>query len=163
MSGRRRALAACLLATLVCGCGRRGPRVEMVDGVVVLDGKPVEAATVFFSPVTAAGEAAGLPAAGRTGPDGSFRLNAGGGATPGAGTAVGDYVVTVIKQESRPAPPPDLNAPPTALPEPEIRDLLPAVYKLATTSPLRATVKPGTNTYRFELDSKPRGSPKGDR
>ena len=58
---------------------------------------------------------------------------------------------------------PDLNAPPTALPEPEIRDLLPAVYKLATTSPLRATVKPGTNTYRFELDSKPRGSPKGDR
>jgi len=95
-----------------------------------------------------------LPAAGRTGPDGSFRLNAGGGATPGAGTAVGDYVVTVIKQESRPVPPPDLNAPPTALPEPQIRDLLPAVYKLATTSPLRATVKPGTNTYRFELDSK---------
>ena len=86
---------------------------ELVEGFVVLDGKPVEGATVFFSPVASAGEgAAGLPAAGRTGFDGGFRLNAGGGAKPGAGTAVGDYIVTVIKQESDALPPPDLNAPP---------------------------------------------------
>ncbi len=132
---------------------------EMVKGVVMLDREPVEAATVFFSPVRAAGEAVGLPAAGRTGADGGFRLNAGSGATPGAGTAVGDYVVTVIKQESKPLPPPDLDAPPAAPAEPEVRDLLPAVYKLSATSPLRATVKPGTNTYRFELDSKAKAKP----
>ena len=159
MNGQQRLLMACLLAALACGCGPRGPRVEMVEGVVVLDGKPVEAATVFFSPVKAAGGAVGLPAAGRTGTDGSFRLNAGGGATPGAGTAVGDYVVTVIKQESKPVPPPDLDAPPTPPPESEVRDLLPAIYKLATTSPLRATVKPGINSYRFELDSQGKAKP----
>jgi len=67
--------------------------------------------------------------------------------------------VTVIKQESKPVPPPDLDAPPTAPPESEVRDLLPAIYKLATTSPLRATVKPGINSYRFELDSQGKAKP----
>lgn len=130
---------------------------ELVEGVVVLDGKPVEGATVFFSPAASTIEGtAGLPAAGRTAADGSFRLNAGGGATPGAGTKVGDYIVTVIKQESDPLPPPDLNAPPVVPKEIQVRDLLPTIYKLAATSPLRATVKPGNNNYRFELDSKSR-------
>lgn len=127
----------------------------MVEGFVILDGKPVDGATVFFSPAAGGGaNAAGLPAAGRTAADGGFRLNAGGGATPGAGTKVGEYVVTVIKQESDPVPPPGFTASPSHLKEIEVRDLLPAVYKLGTTSPLRATVKPGKNTYRFELDSK---------
>lgn len=162
MIARWRIVTTCLLAALACGCGRRGPRVELVEGVVVLDGKPVEGATVFFSPSAAASDAAvGLPAAGRTGADGSFRLNAGGGATPGAGTKAGDYIVTVIKQESDSLPPPDLSAPPPDFKEIEVRDLLPVIYKLGTTSPLRATVKPGENTYRFELDSKTRAeSPK---
>jgi hypothetical protein len=127
----------------------------MVEGVVLLDGRPVEGATVFFSPASdPSDKAAGLPAAGRTGPDGSFRLNAGGGAKPGAGTKVGDYIVTVIKQESDPVPPPDLDKPPALPPENEVRDLLPTRYKLGATTPLRATVKQGKNVYRFELDSK---------
>jgi len=150
----------CMTLALVCGCGWRGPRVEMVEGVVVLDGKPVEGATVFFSPVAVTSEgAAGLPAAGRTGPDGSFRLNAGGGATPGAGTKVGDYVVTVIKQESDALPIPSINARPPDFKEIQVRDLLPMIYKLAAASPLRATVKPGKNIYRFELDSKAKAEP----
>ena len=153
MNERCTLLATCLVVALACGCGRRGPRVEMVEGVVVLDGKPVEGATVFFSPAVSEG-AAVLPAAGRTVADGRFRLNAGGGATPGAGTTVGDYVVTVIKQESDSVAAPDLNAPPIVPKEIGVRDLLPTIYKLGVTSPLRASVKPGTNTYRFELDSK---------
>ncbi len=158
MNGRWTLPAACLLVALACGCGPQGPRVELVTGVVLLDGKPVEGATVFFSPAaTTGGGVAGLPAAGRTGPDGGFRLNAGGGARPEAGTAVGEYVVTVIKQESDPLPAPDLDAPPRPPPANiEVRDLLPTIYKLGTTSPLRATVKPGTNSFRFDLDSKAR-------
>ena len=145
---------ACTLA-FACGCGPRGPAVEMVEGVVLLDGRPVEGATVFFSPASdPSDEASGLPAAGRTGPDGGFRLNAGGGATPGAGTKVGEYIVTVTKQESDPVPPPDLDKPPALPPEIEVRDLLPVRYKLGATTPLRATVKQGKNVYRFELDSK---------
>lgn len=122
---------------------------------MLLDGRPVEGATVFFSPTSDPGDgAAGLPAAGRTGPDGGFRLNAGAGAKPGAGTKMGEYVVTVIKQESDPVPPPDLDKPPTLPPEITVRDLLPVRYKLGAKTPLRATVKKGKNVYRFELDSK---------
>ena len=146
-------IGAYMLA-LICGCGPRGPAVELVEGIVLLDGKPVEGATVFFSPVPVSGEArSGLPAAGRTGPDGAFRLNAGGGAEPGAGTTVGDYVVTVVKQESDPLPPPDPNKPAPPPPVMTARDLLPERYKLGATSPLRATVKEGRNVYRFEIES----------
>jgi len=132
----------------------------MVEGVVLLDGKPIEGATVFFSPASAAGDAAcGLPAAGMTRADGGFTLNAGGGAKPGAGTKAGDYVVTVVKQEVDgvpqsydPATPPDFS-------KIKVRELLPTVYKLRETSPLRATVKSGRNTYRFELDSTKQPAP----
>lgn len=149
-----RILACSLVAALACGCGLGGPRVEMVEGVVVLDEVPVEGATVFFSPASSHGDAArGLPAAGRTGAGGGFTLNAGGGATPGAGTKTGDYVVTIVKQEvdgipasSTPGQPPDFS-------KIKVRDLLPTLYKLGETSPLRVTVKRGKNTYRFELDS----------
>lgn len=147
-------VASCIVGGMFLGCGPRGPAVEMVEGVVLLDGQPVEGATVLFSPGSVDGKGeGGLPAAGRTAPDGSFRLNAAGGATFGAGTKVGEYVVTVIKQDHDPVPPPDPNGPPVPPPNVKVWDVLPAVYKHAISSPLRATVKRGRNTYRFELDS----------
>ena len=148
------ALAVCLVV-VVAGCGPRGPAVEMVEGVVLLDGQPVEGATIFFSPApTDAKAEGGLPAAGRTGADGGFRLNAIGGARSGAGTKVGEYVVTVVKQESDAPPAPDPNVPPAPPGLINVRDLLPTIYKVGATSPLRATVIKGRNTFRFELDSK---------
>jgi hypothetical protein len=144
---------------MVLGCGHRGPVVEMVEGVVLLDGQPVEGATVLFSP-DAGGEAGGLPAAGRTDSTGTFRLNAAGGAKFGAGTKIGDYIVTVTKQDHDPVPPPDPNGPPSAPPNVKVWDVLPVVYKHAVTTPLRATVKKGKNTYRFELDSSAAAEPK---
>lgn len=146
-------VAACLLVGTVVGCGHRGPAVEMVEGLVVLDGAPVEGATVLFSPESS-GPAGGLPAAGRTGPDGLFRLNAAGGAKFGAGTKIGDYLVTVSKQDHDPVPPPDPDKPPSGPPNVKVWDVLPVIYKHAVTTPLRATVKKGKNSYRFELDSK---------
>jgi hypothetical protein len=150
-----RALLAvgCVLAGMVLGCGHRGPAVEMVEGLVLLDGAPVEGATVLFSPESS-GPAGGLPAAGRTGPDGVFRLNAAGGAKFGAGTKIGDYLVTVSKQDHDPVPPPDPDKPPSGPPNVKVWDVLPVVYKDAVTTPLRAAVKKGKNSYRFELDSK---------
>jgi hypothetical protein len=156
----RWAVGLCLLLGVLSGCGPRGPAVEMVEGVVLLDGEPVEGATIFFSPLQADGKgSAGLPAVGQTGNGGAFRLSAvggaGKGARPGAGTKVGEYVVTVVKQESDPAAAanPNPDAPPAPPGEFKIRDLLPVIYKLGATSPLRATVKQGKNSYRFELDS----------
>jgi len=127
----------------------------MVHGIVLLDGSPVEGATVFFSPQPEDGKSpTGLPAAGRTGTDGTFTLNATGGARSGAGTGIGEYVVTVVKQEGDPPPVSKPGQPP--LPPPmgmKIRDVLPVRYKNGSTSPLRATVVRGTNSFRFELSS----------
>ena len=152
-------VAVGLVGAAVVGCGRRGPAVEMVEGIVLLDGQPVEGATVLFSPESG-GPAGGLPAAGRTGADGAFRLNAAGGAKFGAGTKIGDSVVTVTKQDHDPVPPPDPDKPPSGPPNVKVWDVLPVVYKHAITTPLRATVKKGKNTYRFELDSSAVASPK---
>ena len=145
----------CVFSAAVCGCGPSGPAVEMVEGVVLLDGTPVEGATIFFSPAPQDGQGpTGLPAAGRTGPDGTFHLNATGGARSGAGTGIGDYVVSVVKQEGDPPPVSEPGQP--RLPPPmgmKIKDVLPLVYKHGSTSPLRATVVQGKNSFRFELSS----------
>lgn len=153
--------AAGFVGAAIVGCGRRGPVVEMVEGIVLLDGQPVEGATVLFSP-EAGGSGGGLPAAGRTGPDGGFRLNAAAGAKFGAGTKIGDYVVTVVKQDHDPVPPPDPDKPPSGPPNVKVWDVLPVVYKHAITTPLRASVKKGKNSYRFELDSSAVASPNSD-
>lgn len=144
-----------LSAWTLTGCGSRGPEVEFVEGVVLLDGEAVDGATIFFIPHAEGGEAAkGLPAAGRTKADGTFRLNATAGARAGAGTAIGTYAVTVVKQEGPPIPEPDASGfLPPAPPNMEVRDVVPKVYGSADTSPLRATVVPGKNAFRFELDS----------
>jgi hypothetical protein len=146
-------VASCLAGGTFVGCGNRGPAVELVEGLVLLDGQPVEGATVLFSPESG-GPAGGLPAAGRTDTTGAFRLNAAGGATFGAGTKIGDYIVTVTKQDHDPVRPPDPDKPPAAPPSVKVWDVLPPVYKSEITTPLRATVKKGKNTCRFELDSK---------
>jgi hypothetical protein len=78
------------LAALTTGCQGRPSKVE---GIVTLDGKPVEGATVTFFPV----DGSGRPASAVTGSDGVFRLttfNTGDGALPGT------YKVTVAIREA---------------------------------------------------------------
>ena len=59
--------AALLLALAITGCGgQRGPKVEYVEGLVTLDGKPLDGASVGYSPVT---PGKGLPAGGKTDAD----------------------------------------------------------------------------------------------
>lgn len=144
-----------LLAGCATGCGSRGPKVEFVEGLVLLDNQPVANATVFFLPLDAADTGQrGLPAAGRTGSDGSFQLNATQGARAGGGTAVGTYLVTVIKKEGPPIPEPDASGfLPPAPTNVTVRDLLPARYGDRKTTPLQAEVQPGNNRFRFELTS----------
>lgn len=78
------------LQIVVMGCG--GGSVDStkyvsVTGVVTLDGKPIEGATVSFVP-----KKTGQMSFGLTGPDGKFSLKAG---TGQSGAAVGDHNVTV--------------------------------------------------------------------
>jgi len=149
-----------LALTLALGCGGGGPVVEKVTGVVTLDGKPVEGATVTFVP-----GAGGLFASGLTATDGTFTLNtAAPGATPGGGAVSGEYQVAILKLNSTAGrttdDPNDPNYDPLAsvsenpnAPKKQTY-LVPRAYGDASTSGLRATVKKGENTLKFELDSK---------
>ena len=146
------------LALFSVGCGESGPAVEYVQGVVTLDGAPLEGATVFFSPKGSAGKGA----AGKTQSDGSFTLNTQ-GAKPGAGTAVGDYSVTVSKVEMPEFPNIDEDDPRYGTPEhdrlnqeastakPKV--IVPEKYNNSETSPFTAKVESGSNTFTFDISS----------
>ena len=120
---------------------------------MVLDGAPVSDCTVGFTPVSG-----GLPAVGRTGPDGGFRITAVRGGRDRGGTTVGDYIVTVTKTKLLPFPPI-----PDGVPmQPPAQHLVPEAYGDPQTSPLRATVREGSNSgpeFRFDLRSDFRAKP----
>lgn len=128
---------------------------QPVEGTVLLDGKELEGATVGFAPL----DEKALPAVGLTGPDGRFRVTSTGGGRPEAGAVVGEYTVVVSKQdvegtgstidEVDHAPGPSTTYPR----QPRITDIVPPAYGRADSSQLRATVKPGKNMFRFELES----------
>lgn len=151
-------LILCVVMSAACtmiGCSSRGPKVEFVEGAVLLDGKPIDNATVCFIPQASSGDTPrGLTAVGRTKADGTFQLNAIAGARAGAGTAVGAYAITIVKQEGPPIPEPDASGYlPPAPPNMDVRDVIPKVYGSPTTTPLRADVIAGKNRFQFELRS----------
>ena len=149
------ALAGCVAVMAAGGCRKAGPAVQPVEGTVLLDGKELEGATVGFTPF----DAGALPAVGLTGPDGRFKLTSTGGGAPEAGAVAGEYKVVISKQEvegtGRPIEEPAMAPPPsTEYPkQPKVTFIVPRGYERAETSGLRATVKKGKNTFRFELDS----------
>lgn len=141
------------------GCSR-GPAIQYVEGLVTLDGQPVEGAIVSFTP-----SGPGLRAAGTTDTSGVYRLNPLTGRA-GGGTLVGDYLVAVRKwdyQDPGPAPDPSdqkayaawqgkslsaANSEPTYV--------TPKAYGDNATSGLKASVKKGRNSgeaFRFDLKS----------
>lgn len=149
-------LAAMLASLSLSGCRKSGPDVQMVVGMVTVDGEPVAGVTVGFSPLIP-GE--GLPATGATLADGSFRLTATQGGAPDKGTTVGDYAVSMSKVELVPDPVWD-NMKPGELPsrprDIRHRHVVPKAYASGETSGLKATVKKGLNTgaaFQFDLKS----------
>jgi len=80
------------MVLVVVGCGD-GPALVPVAGVVTLDGKPLEGATLSFVP--AAGNAISTAGSDATGPSGNFKMTFNGR----AGLAPGKYSVLVSKAE----------------------------------------------------------------
>ncbi len=74
------------------GCGGKNKAIK-VEGIVTLDGKPVDGATVSFVPEGGNGH----PANGLTGSDGVFHLTT---FSPGDGAVAGDYKITVTRADS---------------------------------------------------------------
>jgi hypothetical protein len=83
-----RLAALALAVALTGGCGGSGPKPVKVEGVVLLDGKPLPGATVRFVPLDRKGETA----VGFARDDGTFRLTSQSG---GEGALPGEYKVVV--------------------------------------------------------------------
>jgi len=162
-------LVGSALLSLATGCSSGvKANTSKVQGIVKLDGMPVEGATVSFIPKAADGHLAN----GLTGSDGVFTLttyNTGDGALPG------EYTVTVVKtatksvgdggpdiasmdQKDRAKAMASMMASQAKQKNTEAkskkREELPSVYADPTKSPLKATV-PVSN--RVELDLKKSG------
>lgn len=149
---------------LSAGCG--GSLVK-TEGVVKLDGSPVEGATVTF-----ASEDGSKSYTGFTDSAGKFVLQSG----DKVGAASGQYKVTVVKtpkvsglENVKPGDPayfkqmekdvpkghPGYGTPLRTGPStPKVNSELPAIYALTTTTPLTATV-PSSGPIVLELKSKP--------
>lgn len=126
--------AACWLA----GCGSSEPGADKVTGSVVItvtaDGTPVTQGSVnLANPATGEG---------------------GGGSLDETGTVtidrvtVGEYTVTILPPEPDPVPPePGQPAPP----DPDDGSI-PPQYRTESTSPLKAKVEEGENSFNFALE-----------
>jgi hypothetical protein len=156
-------LIAIAAVSMIVGCGRSGPEVHYVEGVVLLDDEPLAGATVGFNP-----DGSGKPAFGNTDQKGVFKLTTTQGGGRDQGAALGSYVVLVSKWRNRLeglGPRPD-GADAKALAEwlsqeKAIEDMppdyiVPKAYGDKATSGLKATVKSGRNVgpeFRYELKS----------
>ena len=145
----------CIVLTIVLlftGCAekRKYSKTEMVEGIVTLDGVPVEGAEVIFYPMADTGESA----TGKTDAAGHYTLSSMKGA-PGKGTTAGDYGVTVSKWVVEELAEPYIDYAQDALVKFKSEEKMPTIYIEIKDSPLKATVAPGNNVIDLKLDSKP--------
>ena len=158
-------IAGLLFLFTVVGCGgTKGPAVAVVSGTVMLDGEPLDGASVVFHPTSSSG----LGGSGKTSSDGTFGLTTY-RATPGAGVVPGEYVVMIRKEEWPHFEEPEDDDPDYERKMEQVeRDMerakptyvTPQAYGDEETSGLTATVSTGENKIVFELSSDFSGSAK---
>jgi hypothetical protein len=113
-----------------------------VSGTVTLDGKPLAGGQHMNGTVSFSREGGGgAPAVGFIDESGHYSVKT--GAT--SGMEPGDYQVAIVMNKIT------IPADPNAMPIPT--PITPAKYKSTLTSGLRAEVKPGRNTFDFQLAS----------
>ncbi len=139
------AILAAFFLLAATGCG--GGSLASVEGIVKLDGQPLEGAMVVFTPVGEHGQSA----SGLTKSDGTFELKAANGKT---GAAPGEYKVVVSYSEVSGPPgggPPDpsqVNDLMREMKKQATKDaktkkaVVPAKYRNASTTPFQETVPP---------------------
>jgi len=161
--------AILLVVPVVVGCsGPKGLPVCYVEGIVTLDGKPLDGALISFYPAEP-GEST-RSAAGYSDASGKYTLTSDGG-EPQKGALEGDYVVTISKQLveahgadtvvpvdvsmlSSPQPSDRSGRPVNTSSQARRTDITPKIYSDVSTSPLRAIVKKGKNDIPFDIKSK---------
>ena len=136
---------------LIAGCGERRvySPTEMVEGIVTLDGVPVEGVDVTFYPVDSS---VGHTATGRTDANGRYTLSSITGA-PGRGTTAGEYRVVVSLWVTRELDEPFFDRAQDMVISSVSEEMLPRVYTDDRTTPLTVTVNSGNNVIDLELSS----------
>lgn len=133
------------------GCGGRADvQFAEVDAVVLLDGKPIEGATVTLVPVS---EGQGVSATGRTDASGRARLLP----TESGGKVQGEYYVGVAKSEvpQRGEEEEEESSPSAEQYSvgPELKHIVPKRYNNPRESGIRVSIAPGQREVRIELTS----------
>jgi hypothetical protein len=139
---------ACLAAILggISGCGPSRPTTYPVSGVVTLDGKPIQGATVMLMP-----QAGGRPATGTTNQRGEFSLTT---FDRNDGALPGKHTVTVVKKITT-----GIMAGPDGLSGPVARGgikeqwIIPKKYSDPKSSILSADVRRGMEPLKLDLRS----------
>ena len=140
ISRRVPAVALALVACLGCS---NGHGTASVSGTVLYKDQPVDGATVIFHPKDGTGST--KPAQGKSDSSGNFTVSPyfEPGVQP-AGALPGDYAITVTKiDEPTGAFDPHKDPPP--------KNHLPPKYSTPQLSPLKATIKPGSNRPELKL------------
>lgn len=140
-------------AAVLVGCGTDAsrPKLGRVSGKVTYNGQPVTKGIVSFVPRGGPGAETGQSATGEIGSDGSYTLTT---FENGDGAVLGEHTVLVMAREEDPAikghgmPIPNAKGKITIKPA---KSLVPEKYATAANSPLRYTVKEGSNPYDIEL------------
>lgn len=140
-------LSALLLGSVGCGGPSDQPELGQVTGTVTLDGQPLSGVAVVFQPDN------GRPASGRTDAEGRYELTY---IRETLGTKIGRNRVEIAPDEdAEEADTEDVANPdaqqPSARPIKSGKRVVPARYN--TNSELEVDVKPGDNTFDFELQS----------
>jgi hypothetical protein len=130
---------------VLAGCSKsKGPATIEVTGIVTLDGKPLDGANVLFSPGLGSNDSR-LASQTTTDGNGKFHLQTHiGGGNYKSGIVPGKYDVTISKLDTSAAK--NTFSPP--------KNLLPAKYADAKTSPFKADVVAGqANDFPLALKS----------
>jgi len=148
-AAQRRALAACLLLAAPAGCGEKEAPVAPVKGVVTIDAKPLDEATVSFVPDP--GNKHVTPGVGVSETDGTFQIRHNGR----FGVAPGKYKVLISKKN---ATKPGVEVPKAFLNDPVQQELmgvrketLPKKYSDPASATEIVEVKEGGNTFEFDV------------
>lgn len=142
-----------LVFALSIGCSKGTVRTEPVEGIVTLDGVPVEQAALSFSLLDSASN---ISAFGETDASGLYRLTMHPRGAIGKGTIEGKYAVSIIKQDAIPVPGKFIKSSDPEIPDApvvDIVDVIPRKYYNTSTSGLTATVVRGKNRIDFSLKS----------
>jgi len=134
-----------LLPLAGCSANAGMPKLGKVSGKVTYKGKPLEYGHIVFTPAAGKGGETGQSATGEIGSDGSYEMTT---FNTGDGAILGQHVITVEARNKAEMP---KVKPDSTIDYVLPKSTVPSIYASAEKSPLRFTVKEGSQKYDIDL------------